>query len=77
MTSDLGSGVGRQHKDTRPTTTPIPVRFTEVTLAEIELVAQELAMSRQDVIRLAASAGLKALRRLGYDGLIERLSEEI
>jgi hypothetical protein len=66
-----------RQKDTRPKTTPTPVRFTEQMLEEIDEVAADLAMSRQDIIRLSVSAGLKALRSLGRAGLVERISQEL
>lgn len=75
------SRMARQ-KDTRPKAKPTPVRFTPEILVEVDAVAEDLAMSRQDVIRLAVSAGLvsaglKALRSLGREGLIERIAEEL
>ncbi len=54
----------RETKQTRPNGAPTPVRFSETTLNEIEEVAELLGMSRQDVIRLSTSAGLKILRDL-------------
>lgn len=64
-------------KQTRPSTTPIPIRFSDRMLADIQEVADDLELSRQDVIRLSVAAGLKALKRIGYDALAERVAQEI
>ena len=64
-------------KQTRPSSTPIPIRFSERMLAEIEEVAGQLELSRQDVIRLSVAAGIKALRRIGYDGIASAVAAEI
>ncbi len=66
----------RETKQTRPNGAPTPVRFSETTLKEIEEVAELLGMSRQDVIRLSTSAGLKILRELGYGGLVRLIAGE-
>ena len=64
-------------KQTRPSTTPVPIRFTDSMVKEIQDVAESVGMSQQDVIRLSVSAGLKALKRMGYEGLAEKVAEEI
>lgn len=56
-------------KETRPSTAPIPVRFSEKQLEEIEAVAKEFEMSRAEIIRLSCSAGLIALKKLKPEGL--------
>ncbi len=65
----------KKMKETRPSTTPIPVRFTESQLAEIEAVAEEFGMSRAEIIRLSCAAGLVALKELGEEGLIKAVSQ--
>ncbi len=67
----------RKKKETRPKSQPVPVRFSRTTLDEIDAVSELMGMSRQDVIRLSVSAGLKALRKIGVDGLVEKIAEEI
>lgn len=62
-------------KQTRPSTTPVPIRFTEKMMAEVEEVAEDLDLSRQDVIRLSVAAGLKSLRRIGWDGIADAVAE--
>lgn len=62
-------------KETRPSTKPIPIRFSEEQLSEIEKVAKELSMSRQEIIRLATSAGIVALKKLGSEGLAKAVAE--
>jgi hypothetical protein len=64
-------------KQTRPSSTPIPIRFSAKMLADIEEVASELELSRQDIIRLAVAAGLKALKKIGYDGIAEAVAAEL
>lgn len=66
-----------EFKETRPSTKPTPVRFTEAMLKDIEETADLLGMSRQDVIRLSVAAGLKALRRLGFQGLVDAIEKEV
>lgn len=63
-------------KQTRPTTVPVPIRFTEKMLQEVEEVAQLFDISRQDVIRLSVAAGLKSMRRMGLDGLAEAVADQ-
>ena len=57
-----------------PYTKPIPIRFTEKQLAEIESVAEELQMSRAEIIRLSCSAGLVALKKLGQEGIVNAVA---
>lgn len=65
-------------KQTRPSTPdPMPVRFTERLLAEIESVAADFQLSKQDVVRMATAAGLKAMRKLGNDGIPNLLADII
>jgi hypothetical protein len=52
-----------------PYSTPIPIRFSDKQLAEIEAVAKEFEMSRAEIIRLSCSAGLVALKKLTPQGL--------
>ncbi|RYG99418.1 MAG: hypothetical protein EON58_03985 [Alphaproteobacteria bacterium] len=61
---------------TRPSSAPIPVRFSEDQIAAIEETSALLGMSRQDVIRLSVSAGVKILRDLGYDGLAQLIADQ-
>lgn len=63
-------------KQTRPTTVPVPIRFTEKMLQEVEEVAEMFEISRQDVIRLSVAAGLKSLRRMGLNGLAEAVADQ-
>lgn len=63
-------------KQTRPSTDPVPVRFSEDQLAMIHKVADDLGMSRADVIRLAVSAGLKIMIRLGPGGLTDLIAAQ-
>ena len=63
-------------KQTRPTVAPTPVRFSSNQLEQIEETAKILGMSRQDVIRLSLSAGIKILKRLGYDGLAQLIADQ-
>jgi len=46
-------------------------------LSDIEEVAQDLELSKQDVIRLSVAAGIKALKRMGYDGIASAVAESI
>jgi len=62
-------------KQTRPSSTPTPIRFTERMLEEIDEVAEELDLSKQDVIRLAVAAGIKALRRIGRSGIVDAIAQ--
>ncbi len=62
-------------KETRPSTTPLPIRFTLRMLKDIEEVAEMFGMSRQDIIRLSVAAGLKTMHRLGRDGLAKLISD--
>ena len=64
-------------KQTRPATTPVPIRFTEKLMANIEDVASRFDLSRQDVIRLAVASRLESMRRLGAEGLIKTLSDHL
>ncbi len=66
-----------EKKESRPSTIPIPVRFTDEMVKEIQDVAQNMSMSQQDIIRLSVTAGLQALKKIGYEGLAEKISEEI
>lgn len=43
----------------------------------MDQVGQDYGLSRSDVIRLASQAGLMALEKLGVDGLVKRIAEEI
>lgn len=61
---------------TRPSTAPVPVRFSEDQIAAIEETSALLGMSRQDVIRLSVSAGIKILRDLGHDGLARLIADQ-
>jgi hypothetical protein len=63
-------------KQTRPSEAPTPVRFSASQTALIEETAEALGMSRQDVIRLSVSAGLKILRSLGQDGLANLIASQ-
>ena len=63
-------------KQTRPSSDPIPVRFSSDQIMQINQVAEELGMSRADVIRLSVSAGLKILGRLGHDGLASLIADQ-
>ena len=60
-----------------PYSKPMPIRFTVKQLEEIEAVAEELQMSRQEVIRLACSAGLIALKDLGSEGLAKLIAKSL
>ena len=64
-------------KQTRPSSTPVPIRFTEQMLADIQATADELDLSKQDVIRLSVAAGLKALQKIGYGGIADAISEHV
>lgn len=64
-------------KQTRPGVAPVAVRFTPEQIAEIEAVAEEFQISKQDVIRLSVSAGMKAMKKIGLVGLQEFISREI
>lgn len=66
-----------EKKESRPSTIPIPIRFTDEMVKEIQDVAQNMNMSQQDIIRLSVTAGLQALKKIGYEGLAEKVSEEI
>lgn len=61
---------------TLPTAAPTPVRFSAAQTQLIEETAELLGMSRQDVIRLSVSAGLRILRKLGHDGLADLLAAQ-
>ena len=63
-------------KQTRPSSDPIPVRFSADQLAQIHRVAEDLGMSRADVIRLSVAAGLKILGRLQHDGLASLIADQ-
>lgn len=52
-----------------PYSTPVPIRLTDKQMAEIESVAKEFGMSKAEIIRLACSAGLAALKKLTPEGL--------
>ncbi|MEG2237505.1 MAG: hypothetical protein RRY13_07595 [Akkermansia sp.] len=58
-----------------PFTTPIQIRFTEKQLEEIDSVAEEQQLSRAEVIRLACSAGVVALKKLGEEGLVKAVAK--
>lgn len=61
-------------KQTRPSTKPVPIRFSEEMLQEVENVAKLFDISRQDVVRLSVAAGLVSLKRLGWDGLVAAIA---
>ena len=63
-------------KQTRPSSAPTPVRFSPAQIQLIEETADVTGMSRQDVIRLSVSAGIKILRRLGHDGMAELIADQ-
>lgn len=63
-------------KQTRPSADPTPVRFSASQTEMIEKTAELLGMSRQDVIRLSVSAGVKILRELGHDGLAQLVADQ-
>lgn len=63
-----------KNPQTRPTGKPLPIRFSETQLYDIESVAQEFNMSRADIIRLACSAGLVALKKLSPEGLTKAVA---
>jgi SOS-response transcriptional repressor LexA len=63
-----------KNPQTRPTGKPLPIRFSENQLSEIESVAQEFNMSRAEIIRLACSAGLVALKKLNPEGLAKAVA---
>lgn len=46
---------------------PIPVRFDEEVLAEIERISGVMKLSKQELIRFATSIGLVCLEKTGYD----------
>jgi hypothetical protein len=64
-------------KQTRPTNSPVAVRFTEEQNQRIADVAEEFQISKQDVIRLSVAAGLKAMQKIGLIGLQDFLAEQI
>ena len=67
----------KKKTETRPSNTPVAVRFTVDQITEISAVASEFQMSKQDVIRLSVAAGLKAMRNIGIAGLQEFIAFEI
>jgi len=70
--------MNEKQKQTRPSKiTPIAVRFTASQLNEIESIAEEFQISKQDAIRLATSAGLKAMKKIGLNGLHVFLTDQI
>jgi hypothetical protein len=66
--SNPGSGPSRS------ITPQFPIRFTDKMLEEIGEIATAFGMSRQDVIRLAVAAGLKTMRRMGREGLMDAVN---
>lgn len=65
----------RPQKEEKPYASPTPVRFTVKQLEEIESIAEELQMSKQEIIRLACSAGVIALKSLGEEGLAKAVAQ--
>lgn len=66
----------KRSNQTRPTSAPIPVRFSASTLEEIEETAKALDLSKQDTIRLAVRAGLRILRKLGGAGIADIIANQ-
>ncbi len=54
--------------------TPIPVRFAESSLKEINRVAEKMNLSVQELIRFSVSIGLACLEKNGYD-IPEQIAE--
>lgn len=46
---------------------PIPIRFDESVLAEIEKVSSIMKLSKQEIVRLTVAIGLVCLEKTGYD----------
>lgn len=66
----------KRSTQTRPTSAPIPVRFSQSTIEEIEETAKALDLSKQDTIRLACRAGLRILRKLGGAGIADLIAAQ-
>jgi hypothetical protein len=66
----------KRSTQTRPTSSPIPVRFSQSTIEEIEETAKAIDLSKQDTIRLAVRAGLRILRKLGGAGIADIIAAQ-
>ncbi|MEG3024286.1 MAG: ribbon-helix-helix protein, CopG family [Akkermansia sp.] len=56
-------------------TVSLQIRFTKKQVEEIDVVAEEHQMSRSEIIRLACSAGVVALKKLGEEGLVKAVAK--
>lgn len=61
--------------DPHPTSNPIPVRFSEDTMALVTEMARRNSMNRATVIRLAVDTGLKIMNDMGDEGLAAFIAE--
>lgn len=69
--------MAKKKTETRPSNPPVAVRFTPDQIDNINQVAAEFQMSKQDVIRLSVAAGLKAMKKIGLAGLQDFVANEI
>ena len=57
----------RNAKDPSPAGKPIPLAIPEPLLRRLDAVAEQMDMTRANVIRLAMKIGLEQLGRVNYD----------